>query len=105
MAITYHTITEYVASTTDVQTRLSRVRATIAALDLQLLTMAGNSNKTTIDEYSLDDGQTKIRTIYRNPTDILQAIKALEQMESRLERRLRGGTFILRDADNFKFPE
>lgn len=54
----------------------------------------GNSD---IESYTLDDGQTKISTTYRNVESIIKAIVGFEALRDKLLNQLNGRTTILRD--------
>lgn len=91
MAVITETI--YIQGADNLYERLKRIDQIIDALELNLLENIGNSN---IDEYSLDDGQVKIKTIYRSTKDISNAIDALEKQKQRLLNQLNGRNMVLR---------
>lgn len=85
----------YIQSATSLEMKISRVEAIICALEDQALAGAANAD---ITEYSLDDGQTKIRTVYRNPESIMRSINVYEQYLERLYGKLNGRGYRLVDG-------
>ena len=87
---------QYIINSTDLKERYDRICQIVVALEEQQLAAVGNSD---IDEYTLDDGQTKIKTVYRNPESIAKAILRYEQICNRILQELTGtGIVALRDA-------
>ena len=83
----------YIESATDVQSRIARIEAIIAALETQLLSGAANGD---VSSYSLDDGQTKISTQYRSIDAVMTGLKALDTLRTRLLNQLNGRQKVLR---------
>ena len=52
--------------------------------------------------YELDDGQIKIKTMYRSVADINASIDGLEKMKIRYESRLYGRKTVLRDRGTMR---
>lgn len=96
--IIYNSISEYIGATANIEARLMRVEAAIDALTLKLLDTTGNAD---IKEYQLDDGQTKIRTVYANVADVERGLIALERMKQTYINQLTGRVSRLRDGSNF----
>jgi len=99
MSVVFLSEFEYVTSVATLADRLSRVRALITALfDAQLkAALTGN-----ISEYWLDDGQTKIKTVNRSPTELAATITELERMEQTYMRQLNKTGYVrLVDGKNF----
>jgi len=79
--------------------RANRIMQVIIALENQSLEAAGNSD---ISEYSLDDGQIRIKTAYRTPEEIAKAIDHYEKIYNRIVARCSGTRIVsLRDARAF----
>lgn len=97
----YQSCINYIESATDTKSRLARVLATRTALENQRLAMAMNGNKVGVQEYSLDDGQTKIRTVYRSTNELTLAIAALNAEAVDLQNRLNGRMVKLMGEKNF----
>lgn len=86
----------YIQSGTDLADKICKIEAIIAALiDAQIAAVDGQ----TTEEYALDDGQTKIRSVYRSPEEIAQAINRYEQILQRYANRYNGRTIRLVDVN------
>lgn len=85
--------TIYIQSAADDYARLQRIESIIVALELQMLSSTANEP---IQEYSLDDGQVKIRTMYRSIESMQKGIFVLEQMKNRLLNSLNGHQIVIR---------
>ena len=98
MSVVYLSEYLYVTSTTTLKDRLARVRALILALmDAELKgALTGN-----IEEYWLDDGQTKIKTVNRSPKELADTITDLQRMEQTYLNQLNGRYVRLVDGKNF----
>lgn len=88
----------YIESATTLQEKIAKIDAIIVALEATALTAAGNEDLT---EYSLDNGQTKIKCVYRGSESIIKSIKAYEQMKQMYVNRLNGRRIRLVDSKNF----
>lgn len=88
----------YISSATTLREKITRIDAIITALEDTALVAAGKGDVT---EYSLDDGQTKIRTVYRDAASIAVAIANFEQIKQRYVNRLNGRHIRLVDSKNF----
>lgn len=82
----------------DLQCKLARIDQIIDALMVKMAEHSGSAN---IKEYQLDDGQTKIRTVYASTADIQRDINALEKLRHDYMNRATGRVVRLRDARNF----
>lgn len=82
------------------QTLLEKIQAydtLISAMETRATEIAAGLN-VSVDEYSLDDGQMKVRTKYRNIDDLINGIRALEKMRIMYINRYNGRSFVLRDV-------
>lgn len=99
----YDSIEKYVESATTLEARIVRIQNILSALEIQAAAGAGSAGK--YDEYSLDDGQTKIRTKYRNPQELQAAIigwdALLIKLIARRNNQRIGRVVHLRDHKNF----
>ncbi len=86
---------QYIIDSTSLKERYDRICQIIEGLENQQLAVVGNSD---IDEYTLDDGQTKIKTVYRSLEQITKAINNYERIKNRILQQLTG-TGIVRLAD------
>ena len=84
----------YIEDATSLEERVNRYGQIIDALELRLLNNGTESSE--IEEYSLDDGQVKIRTLYRDLSSITKAIENLMKLRQKLINRLNGHSFVLR---------
>lgn len=96
--IEYDSASIYVDSATDLRTKITRIKSVIAALETTALTAA---EKGAVSEYSLDDGQVKIKTTYRNPKEVSDSINAFEAILQRYVNQLNGRHIRLVDSKNF----
>lgn len=78
--------------------RIAALDAIIDALEISALSAAGRSHLT---EYTLNDGQTQIKCMYRSAADIQQAIMDYEGMKNYYINKLNGRVFRLMDSKNF----
>lgn len=89
----------YIESATTIRAKITRINTVITALESSALKAAAQGN---ISEYSLDDGQTKIRTVYRNPEEVAASINAFEVIKQRYINKLTPRMVRLVDSKNFK---
>lgn len=88
----------YIDSATSLRAKIARIDAVIDALFTVASTAAANGD---ISEYSLDDGQTKIRTVYKTAADVMSSIQVFETQRQTYINRLNGRSFRLMDSKNF----
>lgn len=98
MAVTYDSAAIYIQSADTLEAKVTAIDAIIDALLLTAATAAGSANYA---EYSLDDGQTKIRTAYRDVADVYRGIQAFERLRQTYINRLNGRMIRLVDGKNF----
>ena len=84
----------YIEDATSLEDRVNRYGQIIDALELRLLNVGTESAET--EEYSIDDGQVKIKTIYRDLSSITTAIENLTKLRQKLINKLNGHGFVLR---------
>lgn len=89
----------YVSSATTLREKITRIDAIITALEAAALTGAATGQLT---EYSLDDGQTKIKTAYRSMDEVMTAIMSFEKLRQMYINRLNGRMVRLVDSKNFQ---
>ncbi|PXX26293.1 hypothetical protein C7967_11555 [Thalassospira sp. 11-3] len=90
-------ITIYIESKPTLLAKIQAIEALIDSMFLRMAEVAGGLGST-VDEYSMDDGQMKVRTSYRNVDDVSQGIKALEALKQQYINRYNGRVVNLRDA-------
>jgi hypothetical protein len=95
--VVYETCGIYVQSKTTLKDKIAAIDEIIAMLETTALDMAG---KDAIQEYSLNDGQTIIKTIYKGSVGIASAIDDFERIRQRYVNRLNGRMVRLVDSKN-----
>jgi len=96
--VTYDSSEICIRSKKTLAEKIKTIDAMITALESTVLKAVGTAN---IDEYQLNDGQTIIKTIYRNATDVINSITALEAIRQRYVNQLNGRMIRLVDSKNF----
>ena len=96
--ITYDSSDIFIQSATTLKAKIVKIDAIIVALEDTMLKAAGKAN---LEEYSLDDGQVRIKTTYRNTEDVIKSIKSLEAVRQMYVNRLNGRHIRLVDGENF----
>jgi len=96
--IEYSTASVYIECANDLREKIARIDAVITALETTALVAA---EKNGISEYWLDDGQIKIKTMYRNGSEVAASIDAFERIKQRYINQLNGRKFTLVDGKNF----
>jgi hypothetical protein len=81
----FHT---YITSITDIRTRIVKIGDIIDFMEDALLQLAEDG--VTVQSYSIDSGQSKVETNYRNPVQILTTIQALERRRNKLTAQIDG---------------
>lgn len=81
---------------------LDKITALDAIIDALMVSAAAGAGTGHFAEYSLDDGQTKIRTAYRNVKDVEAGITAFERIKQRYINQLKGHRIRLMDISNFR---
>lgn len=91
----------YINSTTNIYDKIVKLDAIIYKLLETAMTAAEDDN---ISEYSLDDGQTKIRSVYKGADAVLRSIDGFEKIRNRYvtqyNRVHTGSIFRLIDSKN-----
>lgn len=93
--MTAFTETMYIESATGLLDRLDKICLIIAALEDRLIIIAGGDTME-VEEYTIDDGQTKIQTKYKSFTELTSAIKNFTTIKEILLNKLNGRGFVLR---------
>jgi len=95
----YQSTAEYVNSAQSLQDKIARIDAVITLLlDNMAVAAAGNAE---FKEYSLDDGQTRIRAVYNTIVDIERSIYSFERLKQLYINQLNGRITRLIDGRNF----
>lgn len=96
--VIYDTAAIYIDSATSLQDKITRIDAVIDALFTSALKAAATGN---VSEYSLNDGQTQIKTVYRSVAEVKQAITDFEAIKTMYVERLNGRVVRLMDSKSF----
>ena len=90
------TETIYIDSAASLTERVERLNTIIFTLETRMVE-SGAANAVT-EEYMIDDGQTRINTIYRSPEQIAKAIVLYERLKIKAINQLNGRGMVLRPA-------
>lgn len=101
MSCTYESVYLFLESKTKMVDRVKAIDLLIDQMILSLSDQAAGPGSG-ISEYSLDDGQVKIKTGYRSFSDVESGIQSLERMKQLYINRLNGRVIILRDEKSFR---
>ena len=93
--VIYDSAAIYIQSSTALCEKIAKIDSIIAALEDTALSSAANDN---IEEYWLDDGQSKIKTTYKGTDEVFKSIHAFEKMRQIYVNRLNG--FVVRMVDS-----
>ena len=88
------TETIYINSASDLVDKITRYDAIINALGN--LVLNDTAAKAGIEEYQLDDGQTKIKTIYTTVASQARAIVEFEKLKNKAINQLNGRQMVMR---------
>lgn len=97
--VIYDSSYKYVDSATTVQEKIVKIDAIITALEATALKSAANDD---ISEYSLDDGQTKIKTAYKGTESVLKSIESFIKLKEYYVNKLNGRVIRLVDGQSFR---
>lgn len=96
--VTYDSTDIYIQSAATLEAKIVKIDAIIVALEDTMLKAAGTGN---LEEYSLDDGQVRIKTTYRNTEEVIKSISDLEKIRQMYVNRLNKRHIRLVDGKNF----
>ena len=97
MATTYNNAAAYIETATSVKAKIACIDDIIAGLLNSALAAVENED---VDEYWLDDGQTKIKTIYRSSAQIMSAISKYRALKNQYLNQVNGHIMTLRDRNS-----
>lgn len=89
----------YIECDNDKRKIVKRINCIIDALLKVALKAAASDN---ITEYNLDDGQVKIKTLYRGADQVYVAIEKYRKLKQAYVNEINGRTFRMVDSKNFK---
>lgn len=90
------TISQYIEDKPTLLGKIAAIDAMIDALELKILDVTGTAE---YDEYSLDDGQMKVRTKYKSVGDVVAGIDGLEKLKQRYINKHNGHTMVFRGGN------
>mgnify|MGYP003676249805 CR=1 FL=1 len=97
--VEYSSEAMYMATATS---NLDRICKLDLILDALLTTVLDAASTDSINEYQLDDGQTKIKTVYNGAEAVLRSINVLERTRQIYINRLNGRSFRMIDSRNMR---
>lgn len=95
MSLEFASATLFLESATSQKDKLDKITALLDALLLVMTSAALNEE---IEEYWLDDGQTRIKASYRGVEGILKSYNSLLALQQLYLNRLNGRQMSLKDA-------
>ena len=96
----YGCIKDYLDTCTEVKDKIIKLNIIINAM-YDSAERAAESGE--FEEYTLDDGQSKIRSTYRSVKDIIESIKGYEALKMMYTNRLQGRSVVLVDKYSNRF--
>lgn len=93
--IFYNSAAIFIDCATSLKDKITKIDLVIDALFTNALKAAANDN---ITEYSLNDGQTIIRTEYRGAQAVMKSITAFETLKQLYVNRLNGRVVRMVDS-------
>ncbi len=99
----YSTISGYLESKTDLQSRILAIDAIISTSILLLADTAGGAGGN-IAYYEMDDDQVRVKTGYRSLQDVSAGIDALTKIKNRFINQYNGRASVLQDKSTFRGP-
>lgn len=97
--VIYSTAGIYIASKSSIREKITAIDNII---NLLLAEAANSAGTESVSEYSLDDGQSKIRTLYRGSAGVMAAIASFERLKNYYVNQLNGRVVRLSDKTNFR---
>ena len=92
--VVYDSAGIYVDSKQKICDKIAAIDQIIEALEATALRSAGKDD---IEEYWLDDGQTKIKTVYKGTDEVLKSIQSFIKLKEYYINKLNGRAFRLVD--------
>lgn len=101
MAYIEYTVATYLECSKTYVDRIKAIDVLIEAMFLRMAESVGGMNPD-VSEYHLDDGQVKVKTMYRSISEVQDGIKSLEQMREMYKNKLYGRCTVLRNEKNLR---
>ena len=99
MAVVYDSALIYLQTSTELCDKITKIEGIITALEDAAIVAASGQD---ITEYSLDDGQSKIKTVYRSVDSIANSIKSFERIKQMYQNRLNGRVMHMVDGKSLR---
>ena len=99
--VLYDSEFDYIESKSDARSKITAIDAIISAL---LTSAAKAALSEDVQEYWLDDGQTKIKTVRRSVASITKSISELRKLKQTYMAQINGRIISLRGGKNFTGP-
>jgi len=97
--VIYDNAAIYIQNSTALCDKIAKIDAIIEALEATALSSAANDN---IEEYWLDDGQSKIKTTYKGTDEVFKSIISFEKMRQIYVNRLNGRVVRMVDSRSLR---
>tara|TARA_R110001632_G_scaffold89055_5_gene192183 strand:+ start:171 stop:467 length:297 start_codon:yes stop_codon:yes gene_type:complete len=97
--IVYDNASIYISSKASIKEKIEAIDQVINALEETALRSA---TKDDINEYWLDDGQTKIKTVYKSTSEVVNSISSLITLKEYYLNKYHGRVFRLKDITTFR---
>lgn len=95
--VTYDNLEDYILSCSTIKERIDKIDTAIGLLLDSAVKAAVSAGK---DEYWLNDGQTSVKTKFRNPEDITKAINGLNKLRNLYSQQCLGFSYKKIDSRN-----
>ncbi len=86
-------ISQYLETKTSIKDRIIAIDGLIDSMILRAADAVDTAN---YSEYQMDDGQMKVRTMYRSPEDIMKGVSSLEKIKQMYVNRVNGRVTVFR---------
>lgn len=97
--VVYDSAYIYINSATTLCDKIDKIDSIITALEDTALKSAANDD---ITEYNLDDGQTKIKTVYKGTDAVLKSINSFIKLKQYYVNQLNGRHVRLVDGKSMR---
>jgi hypothetical protein len=95
----YDSLGTYLAqNSADLQAENTALKNIISGLQVAMLDNVASAGKS---EFMLNNGQTTIKGVNRDPAAIMKTIQMVKQLLTDNENKINGRTYVMKDAKNF----
>ena len=99
--IYYESVGNYIKAAQGELAKIQALETLITTLLDTTLVAALDPSTATTQELMLNDGQSIVKTIYRDPGELIGYVKQLDNLKQLYKNRLQGRTQQLKSSDNF----